>query len=129
MKMDFSPTKGMSYVISKRIAECTEQEKAYKRAYAKWVKSRFIARHSPERCRQYNHEYSKLYYAQHRDEHIARVKRNTRKRRERNGQIVHQHRGRPNQSGIVVVAIKGPSNSTNKTHIRFFLSTGIKQTN
>lgn len=101
----FTPVRGMSYVLTKRVSECTPEEREYKQEYGRWIKERFMARHGYEAHSNYCSEYGKQYYAQHRREHIERVKQNARKRKEESGVTLYPHRGRPNTSGISVATI------------------------
>ena len=72
--------RGMSYALTKRVGECTPEEREYKLEYGRWTKERFMARHGYEAFSNYCSEYGKKYYEKHREEHIERVKQNRRRR-------------------------------------------------
>jgi hypothetical protein len=63
---EFVKQKGMSFLLTKRIGECTPDEKAYKLAYSRHIKQRYIARKTPEKNSEYNSKYNKEYYTLHR---------------------------------------------------------------
>ena len=94
----FVPQKGRSALLSKRLSECTDEEKVYKRAYARYLKQRYKDR-APEKYARYNSEYGRQYYQMNKDKLLSAA-------RDRRGHPAPagcpSRRGRKNLSGIVV---------------------------
>ena len=95
--MAFVKQKGMSYVLTKRIADCSDEERKYKRAYSRHLKTQMIERMGREKYHTYNSEYGKQYYQLHKEklQSLARERK----------RALGSHRagrGRPNTLGIRV---------------------------
>jgi hypothetical protein len=101
MTDSFKKQKGRSHLLTKRLAECTEEEKAYKRAYTRDIKARYKARKTPDKCAEYNSQYGKQYYQLNREKLKALARQ--RQTQARQGTAPRETRGRKNLTGIVVV--------------------------
>jgi hypothetical protein len=65
---EFEKQKGKSYLLTKKISECTPDEKDYKQAYARYIKQRYMARLTPEKIAEKTSSYNKEYYRLNRDQ-------------------------------------------------------------
>ena len=95
--MTFEKKKGMSYVLTKRIADCTPEERDYKRAYARHLKTRMVERIGRENYHEYNSNYGKQYYQLHREKLSALARERKAAAR---GSRPSLGRGRPSALGI-----------------------------
>lgn len=80
--MDFVKIKGMSHLLTKRMADCTEEEKAYKRSYTKYIKGRYLAKQNKDEFSLKTKLYNQKYYEQHKDDLRTRSRENSRKKRD-----------------------------------------------
>jgi hypothetical protein len=94
---DFVKRKGMSYLLTKRLSDCSDEEKEYKREYSRHIKQRYIAKKSPEKYSEYNKEYGKQYYQLHKKELQDRARNRIATQRV---STPAKSRGRPNTTGI-----------------------------
>lgn len=102
-ELNFVKQKGMSHLLTKRAADCTEDERRYKRAYARYIKQRYIARKSPENYSAYNSNYNKQYYQLHKDKLREQARQRMATQR---GESATGSRGRKNLSGITFTTVK-----------------------
>jgi hypothetical protein len=93
---NFVKQKGMSYLLCKKLVDCTDEEKEYKRAYARHIKQMMVKR-NPEKYHKYNSEYGKQYYQLHKNDLQEKAK--LRIKAVRNS-VGYKGRGRPNTLGI-----------------------------
>ena len=78
---DFTPKKGLSYLLTKRITECTEEEKQYKRLYSAYIKGRYISRQNKIEYDMKTKLYNQQYYQDNREDLLARSIQISRSRR------------------------------------------------
>jgi hypothetical protein len=95
----------MSYLLTKRLAECTQEEKAYKRAYTRHIKTRMVERIGKENYHRYNSNYGKQYYQMHKDKLRERARKRKAELRGVPRTAAASSRGRPSTLGITVTAI------------------------
>jgi len=103
MTNEFVKRKGMSYLLTKRVADCTADEKEYKRAYARHVKQCYIAKKTQVKYHEYNSTYGKQYYELHKEELLEKARQQKALKRgladpSKNPSL--ETRGRKNMSGI-----------------------------
>ena len=93
---EFIKRKGMSYVLKKKVCDCTDDERLYKREYSRHLKEKMITKVGKNKYHDYNSKYGKQYYQLHKEklQNLARE----RKAKERGG--ISKGRGRPNTLGI-----------------------------
>ena len=87
----------MSYVLNKKVADCTEEEREYKREYSRYIKKRRIERIGQDTYHNYNSEYGKQYYQLHKE----KLQTLARERKRALG-ASNNGRGRPSTLGICV---------------------------
>jgi hypothetical protein len=113
MTEQFQPKNGMSYVMKKKIVDCTQEEKEYKQAYGRWLYERYKKKHnilSKSKVKKErkelteeeqkekiieNRKYRSEYYNKNRERCLQQIKEGRRKRRIKQGLPVYSSPGRP----------------------------------
>jgi len=95
MTTDFKKIKGMSWVLSKKASDLTEEQRVYQKALRAF-NYQTRKKKDPKKVVEYNHNYNSQYYQRNKE----RIRQNQKLYREKTstGRPV----GRPNLSGIKV---------------------------
>ena len=78
----FVKRKGWSHLLTKKTSECTDEEKAYKRLYTKYIKQRYITKQNKDEFVLKTQQYNKQYYEQHKEQLKQRAKQRYEKNQE-----------------------------------------------